>query len=431
MAFGNNGIKHEDGETLMVLDMPSYREHSRKPADSVDDDGNVNGRSWQRGHWPTTVMDSANGGKGSKPRKRFIVKSANEGPPHCSGSLVAAFDDERLDKSGNVELSLKKKRKRTPSTKQGKVGSGKEWWLSSSSKGNRPFGSGSWNRAANPEIEFRDTIARGEFEAEEGEEDDEIEQLFNGGRKKKKIERSPAEISLLVEHIMAELEVVTEEDAELNRQNKPAINKLMKLPLLVEALSKKNLQQDFLDHGVLSLMKNWLEPLPDGSLPNMNVRTAILEVLSDFPIDLEQYVRREQLKRSGIGKVIMFLSKSDEETTSNRKLAKELVDRWSRSIFNKSIRHEDMRTSDDETRNFTKVRRLESEDNGIFLDLDELSSLRRSRQAETKQHASMPEALPLDFVVCPQSKVDPEKVRTQAKQVIYDQHQLKVNMENP
>ena len=26
--------------------------------------------------------------------------------------------------------------------------------------------------------------------------------------------------------------------------------------------------------------------------------------------------------------VIMFLSKSDEETTSNRKLAKELVDKW-------------------------------------------------------------------------------------------------------
>ena len=75
-----------------------------------------------------------------------------------------------------------------------------------------------------------------------------------------------------------------------------------------------------------------------------------------FPIDLEQYDRREQLKKSGLGKVrsfcvekaykglsirvttliyllcswqvIMFLSKSDEETTSNRKLAKELVDKW-------------------------------------------------------------------------------------------------------
>lgn len=47
-----------------------------------------------------------------------------------------------------------------------------------------------------------------------------------------------------------------------------------------------------------------------------------------FPIDLDQYDRREQLKKSGLGKVIMFLSKSDEETTSNRKLAKDLVDKW-------------------------------------------------------------------------------------------------------
>ena len=37
---------------------------------------------------------------------------------------------------------------------------------------------------------------------------------------------------------MAELEVVAEEDAILNAQQKPAINKLKKLPLLIEALSK-------------------------------------------------------------------------------------------------------------------------------------------------------------------------------------------------
>ncbi|XP_064970952.1 protein IWS1 homolog 1 isoform X2 [Musa acuminata AAA Group] len=424
MAFGNDGFLDEDGETLMVSNMPSCRERSLKPADRVDDDGNVDGRSWRWGRSLTPVMDSANECKGGKPRKRLIMKTANEGPPHYSGGPMAAFGDEGLDKSGNVELSLKKKRKGTPSTKQGKVGSGKERRLSSSSKGNRPFGSGS-----------RNTIARGELEAEEGEEDDEIQQLFNGGGKKKKNEKFHAEISLLVEHVMAELEVVTEEDAELNRQNKPAINKLRKLPLLVEALSKKTLQQDFLDHGVLYLLKNWLEPLPDGSFPNMNVRTAILKVLSDFPIDLEQYDRREQLKRSGIGKVIMFLSKSDEETTSNRKLAKELVDRWSRSIFNKSTRFEDMRTSDEERepyrrpsqKHLHKARRLESQDNWIRLDLDELSNLRRTGQAATRQHVSVPEALPLDFVVRPRSLVDPEEVRAQAKQVMHDQHRLKIN----
>lgn len=58
------------------------------------------------------------------------------------------------------------------------------------------------------------------------------------GKKKKKNERNPAEIALLVENVMAELEVTAEEDADLNRQGKPAVNKLKKLPLLTEVLSK-------------------------------------------------------------------------------------------------------------------------------------------------------------------------------------------------
>ena len=75
-------------------------------------------------------------------------------------------------------------------------------------------------------------------QAEEGEEDEGIQNLFKMGKKKKKSEKSAQEISFLVENVMAELEVVAEEDAELNRQCKPAINKLKKLPLLTEVLSK-------------------------------------------------------------------------------------------------------------------------------------------------------------------------------------------------
>ncbi|XP_057525555.1 protein IWS1 homolog 1-like isoform X2 [Amaranthus tricolor] len=89
---------------------------------------------------------------------------------------------------------------------------------------------------------------------EEGEEDDEIKDLLKPGRKKKN-ERSAAEIAELVETLMAELEVVAEEDAVLNTLEKPAINKLRKLPLLTEALSKKQLQHEFLDHGVLTSLK--------------------------------------------------------------------------------------------------------------------------------------------------------------------------------
>lgn len=58
------------------------------------------------------------------------------------------------------------------------------------------------------------------------------------GQKKKKIERTAADIAFIVEKYIAELEVAAEEDAELNKQSKPAINKLKKLPLLTEVLSK-------------------------------------------------------------------------------------------------------------------------------------------------------------------------------------------------
>ncbi|XP_021724660.1 protein IWS1 homolog 1-like [Chenopodium quinoa] len=264
-------------------------------------------------------------------------------------------------------------------------------------------------------------------QAEEGEEED----MFKSGKKKKKNEKSAAEIAELVETLMAELEVVAEEDAVLNTQGKPAINKLRKLPLLTEALSKKQLQLEFLDHGVLTLLKNWLEPLPDGSLPNINIREAILRILTDYPIDLDQHDRKEQLKKSGLGKVIMFLSRSEEETTSNRKLAKDLVDKWSRPIFNKSTRFEDMRNVEDERvfrrpsvkKPANKASGMESRDD----DLDEFSSGRKAGPSASMLHASRPEATPMDFVIRPQSKIDPDEIRARAKQHQVDERRLKMN----
>ncbi|KAG1339234.1 protein IWS1 [Cocos nucifera] len=485
MGYENDPYMDEDGEPLMDPDMPSDQEPSPEPGYPVDD---YEEEDWRRERSPTPVLDSAvDEDKVGKPRKRLVKKDAKESYQDHSGSPLAAIPGEGLDDWEEEEASSSKKRKASYPLKMGKEGSGKKEKRksSSSSKMERSTGKvskagsrgyeGSRDQGGDPEIkELWDTIAGGGSEddqegmrtvdddnfiddsgvepadrfgsdheayspgnapqAEEGEEDDEINQLFKGGKKKKKNEKSPAELALIVEHLMAELEVTAEEDAELNRQNKPAINKLKKLPLLIEVLSKKKLQQEFLDHGVLTLLKNWLEPLPDGSLPNMNIRTAILKLLTDFPIDLEQYDRREQLKKSGLGKVIMFLSKSDEETTSNRKLAKELVDKWSRPIFNKSTRFEDMRSFDDGRVPYrrksmkkpaARAAGVESRDDD--LDLAEFSQDRKSGQAASRQHASRPEALPLDFVVRPQSKIDPEQVRERAKQVMHDERRLKMN----
>ncbi|GMP55940.1 hypothetical protein CsSME_00020591 [Camellia sinensis var. sinensis] len=253
-----------------------------------------------------------------------------------------------------------------------------------------------------------DNEPRSPSDAPQDEDNIEIDQLFRSDKEKKKSVKSAAEIALLVENVMAKIEVVAEEDAELNRQSKLAINKLKKLPLLMEVLSKK-----LLHHGVLTLLKTWLKPLLDGSLPNINICAAILRILTDFPIDLEHYDRREQLKKSSLGKVIMFLLKSDEETTANRRMTKALVDKW-------STQFEDIRNFDDE-----KVPFWRPSAKKYILSLFNLLT-HKSGQSSSMLLTLRPEAMPMDFLVRPQSKIDPDEVRACAKQVVQDQHRLKM-----
>ncbi|XP_052478468.1 protein IWS1 homolog 1-like [Gossypium raimondii] len=141
--------------------------------------------------------------------------------------------------------------------------------------------------------------------------DEEIEAMFDKVKRRKKMEETSSPgIGLLVEKVVAQMEIAATEDIELNIQNKPAIRKIQMLPLLTDFLSKKKLQQEFLDHGVLTLLKSWLDPLPDGSLPNATLRSSILNILTQvMPVDISLEDGREQLKKSGLGKVIMFLSK--------------------------------------------------------------------------------------------------------------------------
>ncbi|ESQ55480.1 hypothetical protein EUTSA_v10027557mg [Eutrema salsugineum] len=254
--------------------------------------------------------------------------------------------------------------------------------------------------------------------SKKNEVDDEIEKLFKSMKKKSKAEKNNAEIAMQVEQVMANLELAVEDDVELNKEGKPAINKLMKLPLLTEALSKKPLQAEFLDHGVLNLLKNWLEPLPDGSLPNINIRTAVLKILNDLRIvDVDQqHCRREQLIKSGLGKVIMFLSKSDEETTFNRRLAHDLVNKWGRIIYDKSTRYKDMYSQEEreehqqmllrrQNKTAPKVYETKARDFDIDVDFSEEPKSKLARSKEVGR-ARVPTAISMDFSIRPKPKFD-------------------------
>ncbi|XP_022753624.1 protein IWS1 homolog 1-like [Durio zibethinus] len=253
-------------------------------------------------------------------------------------------------------------------------------------------------------------------------DDPEINAMFDAVKRRRKIEKSSEEIILFVEKVMAELELVAEDDAQLNRIGQPAINKLRKLPFLIEVLSKKSFQLEFLDRGVLTLFKNWLEPLPDGSLPNATILGTILNILTDFPLDLEQQERREQLKKSGLGRVIMFLSRSEEETTSNKKLANDLIHKWSRIIFNKSTSFADLRNKDDVNvpvmkKSVSKPAIMEYIEADLDFNVSNQQKL-SSRPSSSSQAVTRPEPTPLVYVVNPQSKCNPEIFNAYARQQV-------------
>lgn len=463
MGYDDDRYRDEDGEPIMDPDMQSDREVTPEPADEED---------WQQEQSPSPAFDSGeDDSPKAKPRKRLIKKSVQESSDEAEQSR------KRKSKDGASSESKKKRKSKDDGDGREKKSKSKSGSANKFKRLAKSGGKGESSRSDRGDTEMKemwDTIAGADSEddqegqrtrdddafiddtgvdphdrfrsddegsigdapqAEEGEEDDEVNNLFKSGKKKKKVvDRTPEETAMLVEQFMAKLEVAAEEDAELNRKSKPAINKLKMLPVLTEVLSKRQLQQEFLDRGVLSVLKNWLEPLPDGCLPNINVRTAILKILTDLPIDVEQYDRKEQLKKSGLGKVIMFLSKSDEEIQSNRRLARDLVDKWSRPIFQKSTRYEDMRNFDEDKvpyrrqplkKPVAKVVGLESQDDD--LDLVELSQEPKPGETGYRQHAARPEALPMDFVVRPQSKIDPEEIRARAKQLKQDERRAKMN----
>ncbi|KAK8662088.1 hypothetical protein V6N13_091676 [Hibiscus sabdariffa] len=235
--------------------------------------------------------------------------------------------------------------------------------------------------------------------------DAEIEAMFDKVMTRKKTaEKNPQDIGLLVEKVMALMEVAAEEDIELNRQTNLPLKRFRR------CLSKKHLQQEFLDHGVLSLFNIWLELLPDGSLPNATVRAWLLNLLSHtFPIDITGEDRREQLKKSGLGKVIMFLSKSDEEITANRQLAKDLVENWSRIIFNKSTRHSDLRNAEEKVKKASPPVNKESAMQVREADLDlESSPKQPCSTARTRSGVSVPDAAPRVYAVIPRTKSKPD-----------------------
>ncbi|EGN98903.1 hypothetical protein SERLA73DRAFT_89984 [Serpula lacrymans var. lacrymans S7.3] len=126
------------------------------------------------------------------------------------------------------------------------------------------------------------------------------------------------------------------DDEQSNREKLPATNKLRLLPQVMEVLRKQSLSQSIIDNNLLEGVRRWLEPLPDRSLPGLNIQRDFFPIIKKM-----EFIDSAVLKESGLGRIVLFYTKCKRVTADVQRIANDLISTWSRPIIKRSASYRD------------------------------------------------------------------------------------------
>lgn len=171
-------------------------------------------------------------------------------------------------------------------------------------------------------------------------------------RKKKDEDDLIASMDDEIVQLAERMRLAAQADAEANADKRIATAKLKLLPEVQKILRSHALYDSILDNNMLVSMKHWLEPLPDKSLPALNIQKTMFDALQALPI------KTEHLRESGVGKIVLFYKKSKKPEDFIKVQANTLVSEWSRPIIRKSASHKTKRVKTVDYEGPTNVPRL-------------------------------------------------------------------------
>uniref|UniRef100_A0A914GR17 TFIIS N-terminal domain-containing protein n=1 Tax=Globodera rostochiensis TaxID=31243 RepID=A0A914GR17_GLORO len=205
------------------------------------------------------------------------------------------------------------------------------------------------------------------------------------------------------------------EDRVSNMDRRPAVKKRKMLQVVKNALLKTDLFEAMLDNGMISALSEWLAPLPDKSLPALEIRCTLLKILENWP-NLEQSI----LKQSGLGRAVMYLFKHPKETKENKLVAAKLIREWSRPIFQldsdfRSLSKEERVQRDFSQMPLAKKRRLSMDnDESIFAAAHKQPKQQKEAEVEATRpgetgfvpRARVPRPSTCDYVIRPKPEIE-------------------------
>ncbi|KAF4589033.1 transcription factor IWS1 [Ophiocordyceps camponoti-floridani] len=226
-----------------------------------------------------------------------------------------------------------------------------------------------------------------------------------GGKRRRKDEIDlEDEIDEKLAQLKYQMEQACQADNAARESGQPALHKLKLLPEVNAILNRNNVQHAVLDPDTnfLQHVKFFLEPLNDGSLPAYNIQRDIFSALTRLSVE------KEALLSSGIGKVVLFYTRSKKPEPSIRRMAERLLGEWSRPILKRT---DDYKKRHVETREFdyqaAKMAQRQKTNSQFTLSQRPSQSAREAFLApQGNNNQARMASLPSSYTIAPKSTFD-------------------------
>ncbi|CAO1625855.1 unnamed protein product [Sympodiomycopsis kandeliae] len=185
-----------------------------------------------------------------------------------------------------------------------------------------------------------------------------------------------------------------DDDVIANEERKPALAKLRMLPRVVDGLQKSHWQQSIFDSNLLEAVRRFLEPLPDKSLPALNIQRELFAALEKLSPSIDTI----SLKMSGLGKVVMFYSQNKRVEKDLRRRADRLIEMWSRPILKRSSSYRAM--------DIKKASYISSQSLSQSQQQQLLLSQSQSSSDPSRRNVTIPQPVLGGFKIAPRSLLD-------------------------